>query len=75
MVKKSVILSLSRQIIFLLPLLYVLPLWHGASGVWMSFPISDALSALLTAILLRRLFKKFNKIQDGQDGTILGGQI
>ena len=75
MVKKSVILSLSRQIIFLLPLLYALPLWHGASGVWMSFPISDALSALLTAILLRRLFKKFNKIQDGQDGTILGGQI
>ena len=75
MVKKSVILSLSRQIIFLLPLLYVLPLWHGASGVWMSFPISDALSALLTAILLRRLFKKFNKIQDGQDGSILGGQI
>ena len=75
MVKKSVILSLSRQILFLLPLLYVLPLWHGASGVWMSFPISDALSALLTAILLRRLFKKFNKLQDGQESSILGSQI
>ena len=75
MVKKSVILSLSRQILFLLPLLYALPLWHGASGVWMSFPISDALSALLTAILLRRLFKKFNKLQDGQESSILGSQI
>lgn len=75
MVKKSVILSLSRQILFLLPLLYVLPLWHGASGVWMSFPISDALSALLTAILLRRLFKKFNRLQDGQESSILGSQI
>ena len=75
MVKKSVILSLSRQILFLLPLLYALPLWHGASGVWMSFPISDALSALLTAILLRRLFKKFNKLQDGQEASILGSQI
>ena len=75
MVKKSVILSLSRQILFLLPLLYALPLWHDASGVWMSFPISDALSALLTAILLRRLFKKFNRLQDGQESSILGSQI
>ena len=75
MVKKSVILSLSRQILFLLPLLYALPIWHGASGVWMSFPISDALSATLTAILLRRLFKKFNKLQDGEESAILGGQL
>jgi putative MATE family efflux protein len=75
MVKKSVILSLSRQILFLLPLLYALPIWHGASGVWMSFPISDVLSALLTAILLRRLFKKFNKLQDGAESSILGSQI
>ena len=75
MVKKSVILSLSRQIRFLLPLLYALPIWHGASGVWMSFPISDVLSALLTAILLRRLFKKFNKLQDGAESSILGSQI
>ena len=67
MVKKSVILSLSRQILFLLPLLYALPLWHDASGVWMSFPVSDVLSAELTAILLRRLFKKFNRLQDGPD--------
>ena len=75
MVKKSVILSLSRHILFLLPLLYALPLWHGASGVWMSFPVSDVLSAALTAILLRRLFKKFNRLQDGQESTILGSQI
>ena len=75
MVKKSVILSLSRQILFLLPLLYALPIWHGASGVWMSFPISDVLSATLTAILLRRLFKKFNRLQDGEESAILGGQL
>ena len=75
MVKKSVILSLSRQILFLLPLLYALPLWHDASGVWMSFPVSDVLSAALTAILLRRLFKKFNRLQDGQESSILGSQI
>ena len=75
MVKKSIILSLSRQILFLLPMLYALPMWYGANGVWMSFPISDVLSALLTAIMLRRLFRKFNKLQDGEEGTILGSNI
>ena len=75
MVKKSIILSLSRQLLFLLPLLYSLPLWMGANGVWMSFPISDALSALLTAILLRRLFKKFNMLKDGEESSVLGSNL
>ena len=75
MVKKSVILSLSRQILFLIPLIYALPLWHGANGVWMSFPISDILSALLTGILLGRLFKKFNQLKDGDEASILGSQL
>ena len=75
MVRKSVILSLSRQILFLLPLLYALPLWHGANGVWMSFPVSDVLSALLTAILLGRLFKKFNMLKDGDEPSTLGSQL
>ena len=75
MVKKSIILSLSRQLLFLLPLLYCLPLWMGANGVWMSFPISDVLSAIMTAILLRRLFKKFNTLKDGEESTILGSNL
>ena len=75
MVKKSIILSLSRQLLFLLPMLYCLPLWMGANGVWMSFPISDVLSALLTAILLRRLFKKFNMLKDGEESAILGSNL
>ena len=75
MVKKSIILSLSRQLLFLLPLLYCLPLWVGSNGVWMSFPISDVLSALLTAILLRRLFKKFNLLKDGEESSSLGSQL
>ena len=75
MVKKSIILSLSRQLLFLLPLLYTLPLWMGANGVWMSFPISDLLSALLTAILLRRLFRKFNTLKDGEESVILGSNL
>ena len=75
MVKKSVILSLSRQILFLLPLLYALPKWFGADGVWMSFPISDALATLLTIYMLGRLFKKFSQLKDGDSPSILGSQL
>jgi Na+-driven multidrug efflux pump len=75
MVKKSIILSLSRQILFLLPLLYLLPLWEGADGVWLSFPISDTLATLLSIFMLGRLFKKFSQLKDGDDPTILGSHI
>ena len=75
MVKKSVILSLSRQILFLLPLLYLLPLGMGANGVWASYPISDTLATLLTVFMLGRLFKKFSTLKDGEDPSILGSQL
>ena len=75
MVKRSIFLSLTRQILFLLPALYILPLFIGTKGVWYSFTISDIVSATLTAILLRGLFKKFNKLQDGEESAILGSQI
>jgi Na+-driven multidrug efflux pump len=75
LVKKSIFLSLSRQLIFLLPSLYILPLFIGTKGVWFSFTVSDILSALLTAILIHKAFKKFNTLKDGENATILGGQI
>ena len=75
MVKKSVILSLSRQILFLLPLLYSLPFAWGADGVWASFPFSDILSCLLAAWMLRGLFRKFNMLKDGENPDILGSNL
>lgn len=75
LVKKSIILSLSRQLLMLLPALYLLPMWVGTDGVWLSFPVSDLLSTILTVILLRRLFKKFNRLHDGDSANILDGQI
>ena len=75
LVKKSIILSLSRQLLMLLPALYLLPMWVGTDGVWLSFPVSDLLSTILTIILLRRLFKKFNTLHDGDSAKVLDGQI
>ena len=74
-VKKSIFLSLSRQLLFLLPALYILPLFIGTEGVWYSFMVSDILSASLTAILIRQTFKKFNLLKDGEGASSLGGQL
>lgn len=60
-VKKSIFLSLTRQMILLLPMLIILPLFLGESGVWYSMPISDFLAALLTVILLAQQFKQWRK--------------
>ena len=75
LVKKSILLSLSRQLLMLLPALYLLPMWIGTDGVWLSFPVSDFLSTILTVILLRRLFRKFNALHDGDSATVLDGQL
>ena len=75
MVNKSIFLSLSRQLIFLLPLLYLLPLNFQERGIWMSFPIADAITIVISALFIAALFKKFSKLNDGDDPSILGSNI
>jgi len=75
MINKSIFLSLIRQLLYLVPLLYILPRFMGGDGVWWSFPISDFLSFLTALIMRRGLFKNFAKLNDGDDPSILGGKI
>ena len=75
MVRKSIFLSLTRQLLFLLPLIYTLPLWYQEKGVWMSFPISDTLNVVVSAILIIDIFRKFDKLKDGDDPSILGSTL
>ena len=75
MINKSIILSMSRQLLFLLPMLYIMPMFLGAKGVWISFPISDFFAALVTFIMLMGLMKKLRKLNDGDDPTILGSKL
>ena len=76
MVRKSIFLSLSRQLLFLLPCIYILPpLLESEVGVWYSFPISDSISAFLTALLAVGLLRKLGRLKDGDEPTILGSQI
>ena len=75
MVKKSIFLSLTRQLLFLLPLIYTLPLFFQDKGVWVSFPISDTLNIIVSAILIVSMFRKFDKLEEGGDASILGGSV
>lgn len=62
MSKKAIFLSLTRQMLFLLPGLLILPPLLGTLGVWISMPISDTVAFLATAVLLQRQFKHFKAL-------------
>lgn len=75
MVKISIFLSLTRQLLFLIPLIYTLPLFMQEHGVWISFPIADTVSTVACAFFIVRLFRKFDKLKDGEDASVLGSSI
>ena len=61
--KISIFLSLSRQLLFLVPLIGVLPLFFGVNGVWVAMPISDSFSALFALVMMVRYMRMFKKLQ------------
>lgn len=58
----SLVLSLLRQVLFLIPLILILPnFWDlGLLGIWMSFPIADLLAVIVTIVLLQKEMKKIS---------------
>ncbi len=65
MAPKAIFLSLTRQVLFLIPLILCLPIlfrslgWDSIWGVWWALPISDTLSVITSAILINRDMRKF----------------
>ena len=66
-VKVSIFLSLSRQLIFLLPMLWLLPHLFQLNGVWFSMPASDLLASLVTAWIMTRYMRKFMRQQQEKE--------
>ena len=54
----ALLLSLTKQGFFLIPLILILPTYMGVEGVWVSFPIADFLSTVVTGYFLHRAVKK-----------------
>jgi len=61
MSKKAIFLSLTRQLLFLIPCLLVLPRIWGVFGVWVSIPVADLTATVVTAWVLINQFKKFKQ--------------
>ena len=57
--KVSMVLSLSRQMLFLLPMLLVMPLFMGVDGVWWAMPVSDTIAEIVTVALMMSYMRKF----------------
>jgi putative MATE family efflux protein len=66
---KSMMLNLLRQVIILIPLLFILPRFLGIFGIWVSIPASDFISSFLTAAFVLRELGHLSAAQSAQDMT------
>jgi Na+-driven multidrug efflux pump len=64
----ALLLTLSKQGFFLIPLVLILPNYFGIFGVWVAFPIADILSTIITAYFLRR--EMTTKLIEKPDGIL-----
>jgi putative MATE family efflux protein len=58
MAGKAIFMSLTRQVLFLLPCLLILPSFFGVKGVWLSMPAADFLSSIIAAWLLISQYRR-----------------
>jgi putative MATE family efflux protein len=61
MAPKAIFLSLTRQLLFLVPCLLILPEIYELKGVWMSLPAADLIATIVSAIMLTYQLRKFRK--------------
>jgi putative MATE family efflux protein len=62
--KISMLLSLTRQVLFLIPAVLVLPSFFGLNGVWASLPVADFLAVIVTSSTLFFFIRRFEKKND-----------
>ena len=67
---KGAVLTLGRQILFFIPLAFILPRIIGEKGVWLSYPLGDFLITILGLILVFSEIKKLNTLQIQKKETI-----
>jgi len=67
---KSIIQSLSRQLIFLVPGILILPRFWELNGLWIAMPVSDSLAALLSFYLLLIQLRHLKRMEEYRPGSI-----
>lgn len=64
--KPALILGLSRQFLFLIPLVLIFPIFFGVNGIWLSFPIADFLSTTITTIWFLKEMRQISSQNEGE---------
>ncbi len=59
--KSAFLLSISRQLLFLIPAVVLLPRLYKLDGVWAAFPVSDLLAFMLSGFMLLRIYRIFKE--------------
>lgn len=59
--KKSFFLAMSRQVIFLIPLILILPRFYGLIGIFTAVPIADGIATVTTVVVLYFQIRSMNK--------------
>jgi Na+-driven multidrug efflux pump len=67
--KQATILSLLRQMIVLLPLIYILPRFFGLKGVWAAWPMADVISTLITGVVFVKDYRRLPKRDEVTEGA------
>ena len=58
--KYAMFATLFRQVILLIPFLFLFPVFFGINGIWLAFPVADTISAMAVALVLYHEWKKLN---------------
>jgi len=61
--KNAMILTVTRQVVFLIPAILILPQFFNLDGVWMAGPVADSMSAILSAIFLYNELRILKKLE------------
>lgn len=64
--RMSIFLTVMRRLVFLTPLLILLPLWKGLAGIWLAYLIADALAALIIALIIAWELGRLIGIRDNE---------
>ncbi|KAA6323111.1 Multidrug export protein MepA [termite gut metagenome] len=60
---KAIFLSLTRQVLFLIPFLLIFPRYWGVTGIWISMPAADLVACVVSASMLGYQYRSFAKLQ------------
>ncbi len=63
--KLAIFATLFRQVILLIPLLFIFPEFWGINGIWLAYPVADVISALAVAIILIKQWRILNEMEQG----------